>query len=88
MDMQGFIETDEGAVVVIDYQGYGRTHPVGRRQVVGAAWHFSDDELHRRLNDAICVIAGEVRRPSADAPQADVELMFEIAELIWEAPPE
>lgn len=87
MDMQGFIETEDGGVVVIDYQGYGRTHPVGRRQVVGSAWHYSDDPKHQRLNDAICVIAGEVRRPSDQAPQGDVELMFEVAELIWEAPP-
>lgn len=88
MNMQGYIETDDGGQVVIDFQGYGRTHPVGRRQVVGAAWHFSDHEPLKRLNDAICVIAGEVRRPSADTPQADVELMFEIAELIWEQPPD
>jgi hypothetical protein len=84
MDLQGVIETDDGAHVVLDYQGYGRAYPVGRRQVVGAAWHYSDHELHRRLNDAVCVIVGEVRRPSADAAQADVELVFEVAELIWE----
>ena len=84
MDLQGVIETDEGAEVVLDYQGYGRAYPVGRRQVVGAAWHYSDHERHRRLNDAVCVIVGEVRRPSAEAPQAEVELVFEVAELIWE----
>jgi hypothetical protein len=84
MDLQGVIETDDGAHVVLDYQGYGRAYPVGRRQVVGAAWHYSGHARYRRLNDAVCVIVGEVRRPSADAPQADVELVFEVAELIWE----
>ena len=84
MDLQGVIETDAGGDVVIDYQGYGRAYPAGRRQVVGAAWHFSDNPQHRRLNDVVCVIAGEVRRPSADAPQADVELVFEVVELVWE----
>ena len=88
MNLQGYIETGDGGQVVIDYQGYGRTYPVGRRQVVGAAWHFSDHDRLKRLNDAICVIAGEVRRPSPDSPQGDVELMFEVAELIWEPPPE
>ncbi len=84
MDLQGVIETDDGADVVLDYQGYGRAYPAGRRQVVGAAWHYSDHERHSRLNDAVCVIVGEVRRPSAEAPQADVELVFEVAEVIWE----
>lgn len=84
MNLQGAIETDDGAHVVLDYQGYGRSYPVGRRQVVGAAWHFSDHERYRRLNDTVCVIAGEVRRPSPDSAQADVELVFEIAELTWE----
>jgi hypothetical protein len=84
MNLQGAIETDDGAQLVLDYQGYGRSYPVGRRQVVGAAWHFCDHERYRRLNDSVCVIVGEVRRPSPEAAQADVELVFEVAELIWE----
>lgn len=88
MDLQGVVHTDDGGDVVIDYQGYGRSYPIGRRQVVGAAWHFSDHERYQRLNDAICAISGEVRRPSTEAPQADVELVFEIAEVIWEPPTE
>ena len=84
MNLQGAIETDDDAHVVLDFQGYGRAYPVGRRQVVGAAWHFSDHERYRRLNDSVCVIAGEVRRPSPEAVQADVELVFEVAELVWE----
>lgn len=38
MNMQGFIQTDDGAVIMVDYQGFGRAYPPGRRQVVGAAW--------------------------------------------------
>lgn len=92
MDMQGFIETDDGAVIMVDFQGYGRAYPPGRRQVVGAVWHVSDHESYKRLNDCICVIAGEVRVPTDIAAdqlkQADVELVFEVSELIWEPPPE
>jgi hypothetical protein len=33
-DFQGVIETDDGAEVLFDYQGYGRAYPVGRRQIV------------------------------------------------------
>ena len=46
---------------MFDYQGYGRAYPKGRRQIVGAAWHVSDYEKYRWLNDSICVLAGEVR---------------------------
>lgn len=91
MDMQGFIETEDGAILMVDYQGYGRAYPPGRRQVVGAAFHLSDHESYKWLNDSVCVIAGEVRRPlplSAPIEQKDVQLVFSVAELIWEAPPE
>lgn len=90
MDMQGFIETEDGATIMVDFQGYGRAFPVGRRQVVGAAWHLTDHETYRRLNDAVCAVAGEVRVPpsipAGELKQADVELVFDISELIWEAP--
>jgi hypothetical protein len=89
MDFQGFIETDDGATVLFDYQGYGRSYPKGRRQVVGAAFHVSDHEKYRRLNDSVCVIAGEVRspdKPPEQIQQGDVELVFDVSELVWEAP--
>jgi hypothetical protein len=91
MNMQGFIETDDGAVIMVDYQGFGRAYPPGRRQVVGAAWHTTDNEKYRFLNDAICTIAGEVRvpaQPPTPLEQKDVQLVFAVAELVWEAPPD
>ena len=91
MDFQGFIETEDGASVIFDYKGYGRSYPKGRRQVVGAAKHVSDHESYRWLNDSICVIAGEVRspqKPAAEIRQGDVELVFDVSELVWEAPQE
>jgi Protein of unknown function (DUF3237) len=90
MNLQGFIKTDDGALIMTDYRGYGRTYPKGRRQVVGAAWHVTDSEKYRWLNDAVCAIAGEVRAPAGVAPdqikQADVKLVFDVAEIIWESP--
>lgn len=89
MDLQGCIETGDGALVMFDYQGYGRAYPEVRRQVVGAAWHTSDHERYRWLNDSICVISGEVRSPEKPAEQirqGDRELVFDISELVWEAP--
>ena len=88
MDMQGFIKTDDGGLIMVDFKGYGRAYPMGRRQVVGAAWHVSDHAAYRRLNDCMCAVNGEVRVPadiSADRlQQADVELVFEVSELVWE----
>jgi hypothetical protein len=89
MNMQGFIETDDGALVIVDYQGYGRAYPPGRRQVVGAAWHTAGDGKYQFLNDCICVISGEVRVPSPPPDpleQKDVQLVFDVAELVWEPP--
>ena len=82
-DIQGFIETDDGALIMFDYQGYGRAYPKGRRQIVGAAWHMTEHEKYRWLNDAICVLVGEVR-----SQQTDVELVIELSELVWEPPAE
>ena len=78
-DFQGFIETDDGALIMFDCRGYGRAYPKGRRQIVGAAWHMSDHEKYRWLNDVICVVAGEVR-----SQQGDVELVIDLSELVWE----
>lgn len=93
MNMQGFIKTGDGALIMTDYKGYGRSALISHRdykfrQVVGAAWHVTDSEKYRWLNDVVCAISGEVRRP-ADVPpektkQADVELVFDVAELVWE----
>lgn len=93
MDLQGFIKTADGATIMTDYRGYGRVHKEtdlqGRRQVLGAAWHLSDSERYRWLNDVVCAISGEVRAPALPPEkirQADVQLVFDVAEIIWEKP--
>ena len=48
-DLQGVIETEDGATLVLDMRGYGRAYPVGARQVVVAVTHvFRPSELHPR----------------------------------------
>jgi hypothetical protein len=78
-DFQGVIETDDGAVVLFDWHGYGRAYPEGARQVVVSATHVSDDDRYQWLNDVVCVGTGEVR---------PTELVIEMAELVWEPPAE
>jgi len=91
MNMNGFIELEAGGLIMVEYRGYGRAYPRGRRQVVGAAFHVTDHPEHKRLNDVVCAIAGEVRvphPPPEPLEQKHVQLVFSVAELIWEAPPD
>ena len=92
MNLQGFIKTNDGALIMTNYKGYGRSYPIGRRQVVGAAWHVTDSEKYHWLNDTVCAIAGEVRAPTGVPPerirQDDVKLVFDVAEIVWEPPTE
>jgi hypothetical protein len=79
-NFQGVIETDDGAVLLFDTWGYGRAYPPGRRQVVGAFRHVSDDERYRWLNDSVAVCTGEVRT----LEDGTAELVLDVAELVWE----
>ena len=106
MNLQGFIKTEDGATIMTNYQGYGRSSQRSqqlygtdmnekskfRRQVIGAAWHVTDNDNYRWLNDSVCAIAGEVRVPpevpSNKLKQEDVKLVFSVSEIVWESPPE
>jgi hypothetical protein len=84
-NIRAAIETDDGATIFFEAHGYGRTYPEGRRQIVASIIHLSDHERYRRLNDVVCVCVGEVRAPhDADDETASPDLVFDIAELIWE----
>jgi hypothetical protein len=80
-DFRAVIETDDGAAIMFEWHGYGRAYPASRRQIVGAVFHSSDHERYERLNDVVCVCAGEVRAAAG-------ELVVDVAELIWEEIPE
>ena len=80
-DFRAVIEADDGAVIMVEWHGYGRAYPPGRRQIVGSVFHLADRDPYRRLNDAVCV--GEVRAPS-DPGQTEPDLVVDVAELIWE----
>ena len=68
---------------MFDWRGYGRAYPVAARQIVLTATHLCEDEPYRRLNDVVCVGAGEVRtRPDGNG----VDLVIDVAELVWEPP--
>jgi hypothetical protein len=71
---QGVIETDDGGAIGFDLHGFGRPRDYGR-EVVGTIVHATADERYARLNDALCVVAGEAR-------ERDIRL--EVAEVLWE----
>ncbi|CCH76325.1 hypothetical protein BN12_120007 [Nostocoides japonicum T1-X7] len=86
-DFRAVIETDDGATVMVEWHGYGRAYPPGRRQIVGSVRHLSDRDPYRRLNDVVCVCVGEVRAaadPDSDSPT----LVLDVAELVWESLPQ
>jgi hypothetical protein len=92
-DFRAVIEADDGrrhaeaflrlAEREREWHGYGRAYPPERRQIVGALFHTADREPYRRLNDVVCVCAGEVRDAS-EPGQAGPDLVLDVAELIWE----
>jgi hypothetical protein len=82
-DFRAVIEADDGAVIMVEWSGYGRAYPADRRQVVGSVFHQADRDPYRRLNDVVCVCVGEVRAPEQPG-QAGPDLVMDVAELIWE----
>jgi hypothetical protein len=64
----------------------GRAYPPGRRQIVGCVFHMNDSDRYRRLNDVVCMCAGEVRAPD-DANRERSDLVVDVAELIWDRSP-
>ena len=82
-DFRAVIEADDGAVIMVEWHGYGRAYPPERRQIVGSVFHLADRAPYSRLNDAVCVCTGEVRTPG-DPAQVGPDLVIDVAELIWE----
>ena len=82
-DIQGVIETDDGAVIYFDHRGYGRTYPQDRRQIVASGTHLSDAEQYVWLNDTVAVGVGEVRVKK----EGGVEIVIDWFETLWAAPP-
>ena len=73
-DFHGVIETDDGALLAFHLRGLARKSPYGR-EVTGTIHHSTGSERYARLNDAVCVLAGEARRN---------DICLEVSELVWE----
>ena len=91
-NIQGAIETEDGATVIFDWRGFARPYPPGSRQIVVAASHVSGDQRYAWLNDVVCVrhrrvpAARWLRRAAGSRRRRD-RLRDRLAELIWEQIP-
>lgn len=101
-DFRGALETEDGAVILFEYRGYGRAHTEehdrvagsARRQWVATAMHLTHDPRYLWLNDTVCVGTGEVgARPGGPVASGGglssgpaSRLRLDVAELVWEPP--
>jgi hypothetical protein len=79
-NFRGVIETDDGPTVYFAWHGYGRAPGDGPSQLLGSITHLSDDARYSWLNQAVCILTGEVRPQGAD----HFDVILEVAELVWE----
>ena len=79
-EFRGVLETDDGATIMYQWEGYARLGEDGRRELVGAIRHETDDERYRWLNDRIGTVIGEVRSDG----RGGFEVVVEVRELAWE----
>ena len=61
-------------VLAFHLRGLARKSAYGR-EVTGTIVHSTGSERYSRLNEAVCVLAGEARRD---------DIRLEVAELVWE----
>jgi hypothetical protein len=80
-EFRGVLETDDGAVILFEWQGLAALGSSGMRQLLGSLVHTTDAPRYRWLNDRVCAVEGEVR-PRTDGSGFDVVL--EISEMVWE----
>ena len=80
-DFHGVLETDDGAVILIEWSGFARSGANRVHELVGRLTHVTDDARYAWLNDRQCAVAGEVR-PKTSGDGFDV--VIEVAELVRE----
>jgi hypothetical protein len=80
-EFRGVLETDDGAVILLEWEGLAVLSDSGMRRLLGSLLHTTDDPRYRWLNDRVCAVEGEVR-PRTDGSEFDVVL--EVSEMVWE----
>lgn len=78
--LDGAVETDDGATILLRLTGRGRPDEQPLGWVVAALTHATDDIRYDWLNETVAAVAGQVR------PREEVVL--DVAALVWEPLPE
>jgi Protein of unknown function (DUF3237) len=76
-DFHGFITTEDGATVLFDYRGRGRSRADGGFDLVATAMHLADDERYAYLNDVVCALEGGIQ-------PGDEHVEIDVYEVVWE----
>ena len=80
-EFRGVLETDDGGVILFEWQGLAVLTDSGMRQLLGTLAHTTDVPRYRWLNDRVCAVEGEVR-PRTDG--SGFEVVFEVSVMVWE----
>jgi|SRR5829696_1636569 len=80
-EFRGVLETEEGGVILFEWEGLAVLDDSGMRRLLGSLVHTTDDPRYRWVNDRVCAVEGEVG-PRADGSGFDVVL--EVSEMVWE----
>ena len=80
-EFRGVLETDDGAAILFEWAGLAVLTPTGMRRLLGSITHTTSDERYRWLNDRVGAVEGEVR----PRKEGGFDVVFEVAEMIWEA---
>jgi hypothetical protein len=76
---RGVVATDDGAAVLVQWDGLARLTPSGDRELLGVIFHVSDDDRYRWLNDQVGAVEGMVRpRPGG----AGFDVTLEVS-MMW-----
>ena len=80
-EFRGVLETDDGGVILFEWQGLAVLTDSSMRQLLGSLAHTTDVPRYRWLNDRVCAVEGEVR-PRTDG--SGFEVVFEVSVMVWE----
>ncbi len=81
-DFRGVLETNDNAVILFAWHGYGLTSETGERQLMGSMTHVTSDERYAWLNTVIGVLCGEVR----SRQDGRLDVVLQVEQLVWERP--
>jgi hypothetical protein len=62
-DFRAVIETDDGETIMLEWHGYGRAYPPGRRQTVGSVVHLSDGDRYDASMTSCASVSDRSGRP-------------------------